>query len=409
MRRRDGTQIPFLAGDSLGALLFGANFQMMKDPVDFARRFALWKPVSGSNIFCSNSILGLGKGVCVFGRKNLNALFSHSITVKKTHRILGRMLPLWDRLFGEGLFMVSGEQWKRQHRICLRAMGSRHKAMFFPAVRESARRTVRELSMCIKRFREGIQVAEGECESPFIVDCVRAAFKRLEAHQIQKKEGDGTSASSSSSSLPVDEYSDNGDATSRACRGYDMHSPLTNAARSQGAVPLQSAQLFSVLSLRVICAVAFGTAADANYVHLQLKRFVGATTEGIRAHEEPSPLWQLLDRIPGFLSLPIPWNKRRLGVIEALHAYCRSFLRQIKDDMKQEEEGTNGESCRHKNDDGGSKGERQVHEKKRGQDGKKEKKETPNLAKLLLHASDPTEGKLTENEVVMNVFSFMVC
>ena len=74
--------------------------------------------------------------------------------------------------------------------------------------------------------------------------------------------------------------------------------------------------------------------------------------------------------IPGFIDLPLNFNRSRLSAISDLHDYCRSFIRVSVPA-----------------DEGGDK---------------------KNLLQLLVDASHPEEGKLTEREVLDNVFAFLM-
>lgn len=66
-------------------------------------------------------------------------------TIQDSDRDIAKVLPIWGRLFGQGLFMVSGDQWKRQHRIAARSFGSSNTRGFLPTVREVATRHVDHL------------------------------------------------------------------------------------------------------------------------------------------------------------------------------------------------------------------------------------------------------------------------
>ena len=66
-------------------------------------------------------------------------------TIQDSDRDIAKVFPIWGRLFGQGLFMVSGDQWKRQHRIAARSFGSSNTRGFLPTVREVATRHVDRL------------------------------------------------------------------------------------------------------------------------------------------------------------------------------------------------------------------------------------------------------------------------
>jgi cytochrome P450 len=56
-----------------------------------------------------------------------------------------QVLPIWHKMFGKGLFMVYGDQWKRQHRIVARSFGPTNTRGFLPTVRAVAERHVNKL------------------------------------------------------------------------------------------------------------------------------------------------------------------------------------------------------------------------------------------------------------------------
>ena len=51
-------------------------------------------------------------------------VLSASITVKKSTRNIGSIIPVWEMLFGKGLFMLPPKDWKRVHTISMRSFGS---------------------------------------------------------------------------------------------------------------------------------------------------------------------------------------------------------------------------------------------------------------------------------------------
>merc|ERR1719222_1229573 len=58
------------------------------------------------------------------------------VTAQNSVRPLGRIIPLFDRLFGKGLFMVSGDDWKRMHRIAMRGFGPKQIERFVTTVEQ---------------------------------------------------------------------------------------------------------------------------------------------------------------------------------------------------------------------------------------------------------------------------------
>lgn len=72
-------------------------------------------------------------------------VLSPKVTIQQTNRNIGKSIPIWGRLFGDSLFMVSGDVWKRQHRIAARSFGSASTAGFLPTVATLAERFVANL------------------------------------------------------------------------------------------------------------------------------------------------------------------------------------------------------------------------------------------------------------------------
>ena len=114
---------------------FGDFWAETIDPLGEAERFAKAQEKSGDLVYLG----GLGGGglrpaFTVFGKENVRKLLGHSVSIKNSTRNIGGVFPIWDKMFGKGLFMIHGNQWKRTHKICLRAMGSIHRESFFPHV-----------------------------------------------------------------------------------------------------------------------------------------------------------------------------------------------------------------------------------------------------------------------------------
>ncbi len=283
---------------------------------------------------------------------NIRKLLGHSVSIKNSIRNIGGIFPIWDKMFGKGLFMISGEEWKRTHKIALRAMGSIHRASFFPHVMSESLRVLSDFNSMVE---DGFGKA-ADYGQPVLHDAVQDAFKR--------------------------------NREARAPEG----APL----------PLLAGHLFGALSLRVICSVSFGSQVDAQFINTKLKIMLGqegwvlfrllrllyycrrcrsrlSSSHYLLSHvslldsvdgTKTNPIWSILDMIPGFLDLPLEFNRSRLSAISDLHNYCRSY---IKNSSNEE-----------------------------GDDGKK------NLLNLLVDASHPEEGKLSEREVLDNVFAFLM-
>ena len=76
------------------------------------------------------------------------------ITLDKSERRIGKVLRVWGALFGQAIFMVGPKQWKRQHRIILRALGTRHTASFFETAERDADEIVEGLRVRHAAARE---------------------------------------------------------------------------------------------------------------------------------------------------------------------------------------------------------------------------------------------------------------
>ncbi|GAB5371461.1 hypothetical protein AAMO2058_001581900 [Amorphochlora amoebiformis] len=67
---------------------------------------------------------------------------SLNFTIKSSTRKPGEILPVWKKLFGNGLFMVGSDQWKRMHKIAIRGMGSNKMRLYLPSILQSADRVI---------------------------------------------------------------------------------------------------------------------------------------------------------------------------------------------------------------------------------------------------------------------------
>eukprot|EP00948_MAST-09A_sp_MAST-9A-sp1_P002362 g2362.t1 len=287
---------------------------MNHDPIKYAEDVADRVDNTEDRVFCGG--LGLStNSFFVFGKDCVKKVLSHSVSVKHSTRNIGQMFPIWDKLFGTALFMTSGQQWKRIHKICLRAMGSVNRDVFWPFVDMEARNVLREFNDLV----DSDESTNNQKATSVLGEALKDARKRQ-----REKNGE--------------------------------------------VLPFLINKLFAALSLRVICSVSFGQQADHLYIQRHLKTVFTGDDEG-----KGSPVWAILDMLPGFLDLPIPWNNRRLGSVKELHNYCRTFIQMNEQEI---EEG--------------------------------KKSSAKNLLKLLLEASHPDEGKLTEQEVLDNVFGFMM-
>ena len=80
----------------------------------------------------------------------IREILGPEITLRASTRLLGKTFPIWDRLFGNGLFMVGPDKWRRQHRIAVRGLGSRVVKAQTPLVMKIARETVSELRKAVQ-------------------------------------------------------------------------------------------------------------------------------------------------------------------------------------------------------------------------------------------------------------------
>ena len=74
----------------------------------------------------------------VTGRDATRRVLSAAVTLRATTRNIGAILPVWNMLFGDGLFMLPPDRWKRVHRIALRGFGTRHTRSYYPTIRACA-------------------------------------------------------------------------------------------------------------------------------------------------------------------------------------------------------------------------------------------------------------------------------
>lgn len=180
--------------------------------------------------------------------------------------------------------MVSGDVWKRQHRIAIRSFGSASTVGFLPSV----------VTVC-ERF-----------VSQFVPDAAKAPGE-----------------------LAVFKPSD----------------------------------AFTPLALEVICSIAFGLDDEPEV----LKRIADLSVLIFDAIRQRGPLMM----IPGYLRLPTPTNVAALAAIDELHNICRTLVKRYRDSERDNEDGQG------------------------------------NLLAVLCDAADGEE-KLSDIEVVHNVFAFMV-
>ncbi|GAB5353697.1 hypothetical protein AAMO2058_000056400 [Amorphochlora amoebiformis] len=94
----------------------------------------------------------------------LKIVGSLDVSIKKSTRVLDRIMPVWKQLFGNGLFMVGSNDWKRMHKIAIRGMGSNKMRFYLPAVIKCAKNVIYKLESERKVYEE-------KGTKSFIVDC----------------------------------------------------------------------------------------------------------------------------------------------------------------------------------------------------------------------------------------------
>mmetsp|Transcript_27265 Transcript_27265/g.43868 ORF Transcript_27265/g.43868 Transcript_27265/m.43868 type:complete len:443 (-) Transcript_27265:454-1782(-) len=81
--------------------------------------------------------------ITIFDPYYIKELLSSQYTLKETTRKL--QFAIWEELMPEGLIMAKPSNWKRIHRVALRAFGSRHLRSYFPIVMKSANTCIQKL------------------------------------------------------------------------------------------------------------------------------------------------------------------------------------------------------------------------------------------------------------------------
>lgn len=388
-RFKDGSLIPLI--EQFGPLsLNGDSVAYIRSFQEKRRREE--KP---SGVYYGRGLMGglFLNRIIVTGRENVKKLTSHTITVKKSKRVF--IAPIFNRLFGRALFSTYGEDWKRQHRIILRCMGSRHRVHFLPFVVSTVTRIVNEFSHSIQRLQDGEALDSNIARDSPLYQSIREGIKRKE---------DNTTVT----------------------LNYDPLTPQAQAAIAAGAVPITLKGFLGTLSLSVISRFTLGASNDhdTEYIRQRFDLCLGFNDR------TSALLWLVgLDRIPGFLSLPFAYNIQRLKALQELQEYAEALIRRIKKRQKkeqeeaedEEEEGEEGkgeeearEDMKMKADSKTAKtitGEATENEGKKKNEKKKILQADPDshgLAALMIRASDPQVGLLSEEEVVHNLFGFLI-
>ena len=104
----------------------------------------------------------------------------------------------------------------------------------------------------------------------------------------------------------------------------------------------------------------------------------------------------MLDRIPGFLSLPLPFNRRRLAAVKALREYTSSLLDSFASREKLEKGKQGNGECKEEKGDAMLDGNK-----------KQSMKTSDCLASLLLKANED-QKILSRAEIIDNCFGFIL-
>jgi len=130
---------------------WGNILQRLKDPEEHIKiQTEASKKQGGFSL-----VWGFSKPSVMFhDLKHAKTLFAADITIRKTTRRMKDGLPVWKMLFGDGLFMIGPEKWKRQHKICVRGMGSRHLKNYYPAVVSCVNKASNSLAKILGNARE---------------------------------------------------------------------------------------------------------------------------------------------------------------------------------------------------------------------------------------------------------------
>mmetsp|Transcript_74533 Transcript_74533/g.193750 ORF Transcript_74533/g.193750 Transcript_74533/m.193750 type:complete len:582 (+) Transcript_74533:89-1834(+) len=229
------------------------------------------------------------------------------VTVARSDRTIGKQMPVWDRLFGKGLFMVGPTDWKRQHRICMRGFGPK----------------------MLDRF------------ASVVADTVASEFKALEGaaagdrHPLQRSHS-GRTLERQATSLGI-------------------------CGNSDGQLAVWDPAVFlKTMAARVISKVAFGQGIDVDDE--------SAIAEAFSVWEQASSDPRYL--LPYYIDLPFSGPRAARKAIKGLHMLAEKFIARERETIAAGDE----------------------HQ---------------NLLSVLVHARDDDGGKLDEDELVHNVYSFL--
>jgi len=152
---------------------FGNMVEMTADPIAFLEAAKSQAKKTGGFATCwvvhKPSLL-------VIHPKWARHVLGPRVTLKETDRLVKHTLPVLDLFLGEGIFTARSDTWRKQHRIAMRGMGSRHTRSYFPAIRRSSKRFLSDLET---KCTEGKTASEFEAE-------VRPLFRSFALRTVVK-------------------------------------------------------------------------------------------------------------------------------------------------------------------------------------------------------------------------------
>ncbi len=131
--KNKGQKAPLL-GTYKGSFPFGHVKQKVSKPILISNDTVDWCERTG--IYSWVEFILLKPALLVASPEACKKVLSASITVKKSTRNIGSMVPAWEMLFGKGLFMLPPKDWKRIHTISMRSFGSAQTKGFYPIINE---------------------------------------------------------------------------------------------------------------------------------------------------------------------------------------------------------------------------------------------------------------------------------
>ena len=80
--------------------------------------------------------------------------------MKKSTRNIGSIIPVWEMLFGKGLFMLPPKDWKRVHTISMRSFGSAQTKGFYPIINTVVMDYIASIKQVVKRKKNLGNISE---------------------------------------------------------------------------------------------------------------------------------------------------------------------------------------------------------------------------------------------------------